>query len=158
MKIPTDSPFRYAGTHIVYADMIIYMINIRHFNIIVVLGVLLGGGGGGAPITLPYSTDNIVSMQVLIYAGSLNVTFTGFKERTFLLESYLRSHKWGHLEMHMLLSEDIIHFNVDGIPGNDLIDKNNRCPELLVSLLTSRCPVGRRVKSGLWGRVNKKWE
>ena len=115
-------------------------------------------GGGGAPVTLPYSTDNIVSMQVLIYAGSLNVTFTGFKERTFLLESYLRSHKWGHLEMHMLLSEDIIHFNVDGIPGNDLIDKNNRCPELLVSLLTSRCPVGRRVKSGLWGRVNKKWE
>ena len=71
-----------------------------------------------------------------------NVKFAGLKERRFFIESYLNSHKWGHLEMHMLLSEDITHFNVDGFLENDYIDMQNRCPDLLVSLLISRCPVG----------------
>ena len=51
------------------------------------------------------------------------------------------SHKWGHLEMHMLLSEDITEFNVDSCKDINK-DKNKRSPDLLVSLLISRCPVG----------------
>ena len=70
----------------------------------------------------------------------------------------MKSQKWGHLEMHQLLSEDLTHFNVDGRSSEKrLKDKNKRCPELLMSLLISRCPVcwggGVGVMCGLWGRV-----
>ena len=53
--------------------------------------------------------------------------------------------------MHMLLSEDITHFNVDGCKENYNRNKNKRCPDLLVSLLISRCPVSRRVRCELCG-------
>ena len=60
--------------------------------------------------------------------------------------------------MHMLLSEDITHFNVNGCKEHNNSDKNKRCPDLLLSLLISRCPVSRGVGSRLWEGVNKEWE
>ena len=70
------------------------------------------------------------------------VKLTGITERSYLLQSYMKSHNWGHLEMHMLLAGDITYFDTDGIQMNTLTDKDEMCPDLHVSLLISRCPVG----------------
>ena len=73
------------------------------------------------------------------------------KERTHLLESYLEGPKWGYLEMFMLLAEDIVEFHVDQANEKTSMRLNDEgYPDLLVSLLISRCPVS-QCWEGPWG-------
>ena len=63
------------------------------------------------------------------------VEFTGFKERNYLMCSYINNGGWDYREMFMLLSEEITGFDVE---EEDEIEY----PDLLLSLVIARCPVG----------------
>ena len=94
-----------------------------------------------------YVTDNMALLHNYILAMHIFYEqFTDLEERIYLLQSYLSSHKWGYLEMFMLLSEDVKYFVFHGPLDNDQTSKNRRFPELFVPLLISRCPVSRGVE------------
>ena len=68
--------------------------------------------------------------------------FTGLEVRAYLLKSYLGGPQWGYLEMYMLLAEDLVKFDL--CHGNEKTHKHfstNGYPDLLITLLISRCPV-----------------
>ena len=90
--------------------------------------------------------------------------FSGSMEKKLVMESCLRSHRWGLQEMHLLLTEDIVEFDVNcscferntsfGLStinnrqplnikchGNQLKCHGNQQQDLLLSLLIARCPV-----------------
>ena len=72
------------------------------------------------------------------------ILLTGLKERIYLLQSYFNDRRCGFLEMYILLNEDVVSFRISG-------DEKKRWPfflyghyghpDLIVSLLISRCPV-----------------
>ena len=72
------------------------------------------------------------------------ILLTGLKERMYLLESYLNDRIWGFLEMYNLLNEDVVSFCHSGDEKSRwpfYVFRQYGHPDLLISLLISRCPV-----------------
>ena len=64
---------------------------------------------------------------------------TGLLERQLIVESWLKSRRWGLAEMCKILTEDILKFDVNESKARDF-DMKHIPPQILL-LLIVRCPV-----------------